>query len=97
MAARSSMMRSFAISWFEPDALEVEVHQLAFFLRRQIADVHHDGEAIGRGFGERKRALTELHRIHRRDREAEGGQLVGRLADASRCGPEGLRETRSVT
>ena len=75
------MMRSFAISWFEPNALEVEVHQLAFFLRRQIADVDHDREAIGCRFGERERALSQLHRVHRRNREAEGGQLVGRLAD----------------
>ena len=28
-----------------------------------------------------KRALPELHRVHRRDREAERRQLVGRLAD----------------
>ena len=46
----------------QADALEVEVDELLFLLRRQVPDVHHDGEAIGRRFGERKRALAELHR-----------------------------------
>ena len=69
----------------EPHALEIEVHQLLLFLGRQVADVHHDGEAIGRRFRERERALSELHRVHRRDREAEGRQLVGRVADRHRA------------
>ena len=65
----------------EPHLLEIEIHQLLLFLGRQVADVHHDGEPIGRRFRQRKRALPELHRVHRRDREAERRQLVGRLAD----------------
>ncbi len=69
----------------EPDALEVEVHQLALFFRRQVADVHHDREAIGRRFRQRERALSELDRVHRRDGEAERRQLVGRLADRDRA------------
>ena len=69
----------------EPHALEVEVHQLLFFLRRQVADVDHDREAICRGFRQGKRALPEFHRVHRRDRKAERGQLVHFLADRNRA------------
>ncbi len=65
----------------EAHLLEVEVHQLALFFGRQVADVHHDREAIGGRFRQRERALAELDRVHRRDREVERRQLVGRLAD----------------
>ena len=61
--------------------LEVEADQLLFFLGRQVGDVDDDREAIGGGFRERKRALSELDRVHRGDREAEGRQLVGGFAD----------------
>ena len=81
IAARSWMMRSFFISVAEAHLLEVEVHQLAFFFGRQIPDVDHDREAIGRRFREGERALSELDRVHRRDREVERRQLVGLLAD----------------
>ena len=40
---------------------------------------------IGRRFGEWKRPLPQLHRIHRRDGKAERRQLVGRLADGDRA------------
>ena len=69
----------------QPHLLEIEVHELGFFLRRQVADVHHDREAIGRRFRQRKRALAELDRVHRRNREAERRQLVGRIADGDRA------------
>ena len=75
------MIRSFDISWFSRTRLKSKFTSLRFFLRRQVADVHHDREAIGRRFRQRKRALPELDRVHRRDREAERRQLVGRLAD----------------
>ena len=65
--------------------LEVEADELLFFFRRQVGDVHDDREPIGRGFRQRKRALPELDRVHRRDREAERRQLVGRLADGDRA------------
>jgi hypothetical protein len=55
------------------------VHQLLFLLGRQVADVDHDREAVGGGFREREGALAEFDRVHRRDREAERGQLVGFL------------------
>jgi hypothetical protein len=38
-----------------------------------------------RSVRQRERALPELDRVHRRDREAEGGQLVGRVADGDRA------------
>ena len=64
--------------------LEVEVHELLFFFRRQIADVDHRRETIGRRFRQRKRALAELNRIHRRDCKTERRQIVGLLADGDR-------------
>ena len=60
--------------------LEVEVHQLAFLFGRQVADVDHNYETIGRGFRERERALPELNRVHRRNGEAERRQVVGLFA-----------------
>ena len=69
----------------ESHALEVERHQLLLLLRRQIADVDHDRKAIGRRFRQRERALAELDRVHRRNREAERRQLVGFLADRDRA------------
>ncbi len=78
-------------------ALEVEVHELLFLFGRQIADVDHDREAIGRGFRQREGALAELDRVHRRDREAERRQLVGFLADRDRAILQRLRGTRSAT
>ena len=79
------MIRSFDISGFSAHALEVEVDQLLLFLRRQVRDVDDDREPVGRRFRQRKRALPELHRVHRRDREAERRQLVGGLADRDRA------------
>ena len=75
------MMRSFDISGFSRTCLKSKFTSLCFLLRRQVADVHHDGEAIGRRFRQRERALSELDRVHRRDGEAEGRQFVGGLAD----------------
>ena len=65
----------------QPHLLEVEVDQLLLLLGRQVRDVDHDREAIGRRFRERERALPQFHRVHRRDRKAERGELVGLLAD----------------
>ena len=91
------MIRSFDISSLRRTCLKSKLHQLGFFLRRQVADVHHDREPIGRRFRERKRALPELDRVHRRDREAERRQLVGGLADGDGAILQRLRETRSAT
>ena len=92
IALRSSMIRSFVISAIQAHALEVEVHELGFLGGRQVADVHHDREPVGRRFRQRKRALPELHRVHRRDREAERRQLVGGLADRDRAVLQRLEE-----
>ena len=76
----------------QTDALEVEVDELLLLFGRQIADVHHDREPIGRRFGQRKRALAELDRVHRRDGEAERRELVGHLADGDRAVLQPLEE-----
>ena len=81
----------------EPHLLEVEVDQLLLLLGRQVADVDHGRKPIGRRFRERKRALPQLHRVHRRNREAERRQLVGRLADGDGAVLQAPRETRSAT
>ena len=65
----------------EAHLLEVEIHELLLLFRRQVTDVHHDRETIGRRFRQRERALPELHRIHRRDGKAERRQVVGRIAN----------------
>ena len=97
ITARSSMMRCFDSSGRRRHALEVEVDELLFLVRRQVADVDHRREPIGGRFRQRERALAELHRVHRRDREAERRQVVGVLADGDACDPAGPRETRSAT
>ena len=85
MTARNSMMRSFGHQRLQAHALEIEAHQLLLFLRRQIRDVHYDREPVSGGFRQRKRALAELDRVHRRNGETEGRQLVGGLAHRHRA------------
>ena len=75
------MIRSFGISWFSRTCLKSKLTSFCSSSGAQVADVHHDREPIGRRFRQRKRALPELDRVHRRDREAERRQLVGGLAD----------------
>ena len=69
----------------ETHALEVEADELLLLFGRQIRHVHEDGEPVCCRFGKRKGALTQLHGIHRRQREAELGQLITHLAHGHRA------------
>ena len=81
MTPRSSMIRSFDISGFRRTCLKSKLTSFSSSSGAQVGDVDDDREAVGRRLRQRKRALPQLDRVHRRDREAEGRQLVGGLAD----------------
>ena len=65
----------------QPNFLEIELDQLFFLVGRQVGDVHDHREPIGRRFRQRKGALPQLHRIHRRDRKTECREFASGGAD----------------
>ena len=92
IAPRSWTMRSFDINVFSRTCLKSKFTSFCSSVRRQVADVHHDGEPIGRRLRQRKRALPQLDRVHRGDGEAERRQIVGRLADGDLAILQALEE-----
>ena len=85
MTARSSMMRSFDISGFRCTCLKSKLTSFCSSSGGRYGMLTMIAKRSAAASDSGKRALAELDRVHRRDREAERRQLVGHLADGDRA------------